>query len=234
MGFPGKISPFLALAVLLGVAVSSATGDEQLVDRLVAVVDDDPILESQLEQTIGIGLLEQQEGEDDSYYRRRVLDGLIEEKLRFHEVDRFGFAEVPVDEVEKQFEAVRDRFPDEQSFQARLQELNLDEQGLRQLLARQVMVMIYVEERLGARIFVGLEEIQAYYDEVLVPRLERNGEPIPQIREVREPIRQVLKQELLNEEIERWTDELRRQADIVDYFDQPPRELPPVVHRVGD
>jgi len=213
--------------------VLHSAAEEDTVDRLLAVVDDDPILESQLVQTIGIGLVEQQAGEGETAFRRRILDGLIEEKLRFHEVDRFGFAEVPVDQVEEQFEAVRGRFPNERTFKARLEELGLDEQGLRQLLARQVMVLIYVEERLGARVFVGLEEIQAYYDEVLVPRLKEEDELVPTIREVREPIRQVLREELLNEEIERWTDELRRDADVVDYFDREQRDLPPVVHQVG-
>jgi hypothetical protein len=229
-----KITLFLVVVSTLGVPTALSASEEEPVDRLLVVVDDDPILESQLDQAIGIGLVEQEEGEDEARFRRRILDGLIEEKLRFHEVDRFGFAEVPVDEVERQFEVVRNRFPDEKSFQSRLQELSLDEQGLRQLLARQVMVLIYVEERLGARVFVGLEEIQDYYDGVLVPQLEKESEPIPPIREVREPIRQVLRETLLNEELERWTDELRRGADVIDYFDQERRELPPVVHRVGD
>ena len=233
MGPLRKTTLFLVILSTLGAPWLASANEEQPVDRLLAVVDDDPILESQLDQMIGIGMVEQQDGEDEARFRRRILDGLIEEKLRFHEVDRFGFAEVPVDEVEEQFEAVRDRFPDEQSFQTRLQELDLNELGLRQLLARQVMVLIYVEERLGARVFVGLEEIQAYYDAVLVPQLEANQDPIPPVREVREAIRQVLREELLNEEIERWTDELRRDADVVDYFDREQRDLPPVVHQVG-
>ena len=233
MGPLRKTTLFLVILLTLGAPRLASANEEQPVDRLLAVVDDDPILESQLDQMIGIGMVEQHDGEDEARFRRRILDGLIEEKLRFHEVDRFGFAEVPVDEVEEQFEAVRDRFPDEQSFRARLQELNLNELGLRQLLARQVMVLIYVEERLGARVFVGLEEIQAYYDAVLVPQLEASKEPIPQVREVREAIRQVLREELLNEEIERWTEELRRDADVVDYFDRDQRILPPVVHQVG-
>ena len=234
MGPSGKISLLLAaVSVLHGPVLHSATPKEP-VDRLLAVVDDDPILESQLDQVIGIEMAAPQEGESVTQFRRRILDRLIEQKLRFHEVDRFGFAEVPVDEVETQFETVRGRFPDEQSFQSQLQELGLDEQGLRQLLARQVMVLIYVEERLGARVFVGLEEIQAYYDEVLVPRLRDSNEAIPPIREVREAIREVLKEELLNEEIERWTDELRREADIVDYFDRAEGELPPIVHQATD
>lgn len=233
MGPLRKTTLFLVILSTLAAPRLASANEEQPVDRLLAVVDDDPILESQLDQMIGIGMVEQQDGEDEARFRRRILDGLIEEKLRFHEVDRFGFAEVPVDEVEEQFEAVRDRFPDEQSFQARLQELDLNELGLRQLLARQVMVLIYVEERLGARVFVGLEEIQAYYDAVLVPQLEASQDPIPPVREVREAIRQVLREELLNEEIERWTDELRRDADVVDYFDREQRDLPPVVHQVG-
>jgi hypothetical protein len=233
MGLLRKITLFLFVFATLGSPMLHSASAKEPVDRLLAVVDDDPILESQLDQVIGIGLVEPQEGEDDTRFRRRILDGLIEEKLRFHEVDRFGFAEVPVDQVEEQFEVVRGRFPDEETFQARLEELSLNEQGLRQLLARQVMVLIYVEERLGARVFVGLEEIQEYYDNELVPRLEASNEPIPLVREVREPIRQVLKEELLNEEIERWTDELRRNADVVDYFDREQRELPPVVHEVG-
>jgi hypothetical protein len=46
---------------------------------------------------------------------------------------------------------------------------------------------------------------------------------------VREEIRAVLREMRLNEEIERWTEELRQEADIVDYFDDPREELPPLV-----
>ena len=203
--------------------------EAELVDRILAVVDEDPILNSDLDQAIGIGLIVPEEGESENDYRRRVLDLLIDQKVRFHEIDLFGFSEIPVAEVERQFEELRDQFDSDEAFQARLEEVGLDEQGLRQILARQLMVLIYVEERLGARVFVGLEEIQRYYNEVLVPALEENGQPIPPQQEVREEIRAVLREMRLNEEIERWTEELRQEADIVDFFDDPREELPPLV-----
>jgi hypothetical protein len=203
--------------------------EAELVDRILAVVDEDPILNSDLDQAIGIGLIVPEEGESENDYRRRVLDLLVDQKVRFHEIDLFGFSEIPVAEVERQFEELRDQFDSDEAFQARLEEVGLDEQGLRQILARQLMVLIYVEERLGARVFVGLEEIQRYYNEVLVPALEENGQPIPPQQEVREEIRAVLREMRLNEEIERWTEELRQEADIVDYFDDPREELPPLV-----
>jgi hypothetical protein len=226
-----------SIILLMGVCclASLAAGQQadepeaELVDRILAVVDEDPILNSDLDQAIGIGLIVPEEGESENDYRRRVLDLLIDQKVRFHEIDLFGFSEIPVAEVERQFEELRDQFASDESFQARLEEVGLDEQGLRQILARQLMVLIYVEERLGARVFVGLEEIQRYYNEVLVPALEENGQPIPPQQEVREEIRAVLREMRLNEEIERWTEELRQEADIVDFFDDPREELPPLV-----
>lgn len=203
--------------------------EAELVDRILAVVDEDPILDSDLDQAIGIGLIAPEEGEAENDYRRRVLDLLIDQKVRFHEIDLFGFSEIPVAEVDRQFDQVREQFASDEAFAARLEEVGLDEQGLRQILARQMMVLIYVEERLGARVFVGLEEIQQYYHEVLVPELEENGQPVPPQQEVREEIRAVLREMLLNEEIERWTEQLRQEADIVDFFDSPREELPPLV-----
>ncbi len=99
---------------------------------------------------------------------------------------------------------------------------------MRQILARQLSVLAYVEQRLGPRVFVGIEEIRKYYDEVLVPKLEAAGEPVPPIDEIRESIRAVLREERLDSEIDRWTAELRRQADVIDLLDAGGESLPPV------
>ena len=167
---------------------------------------------------------------DDKALQRRILDLQIEQKLRFHEVDRFGFAEVPVDAVEDEVAKLRDQFGSEEAFEERLSEVGLTVQNLRQIFARQVMVLIYVEERLGARVFVGLEDIQEYYDNILVPESIEAGEAIPPIQQVREPIRALLREQRMNEEFEIWTVELRSKADIEDFFDSRYSELPEIVY----
>jgi len=96
-------------------------------------------------------------------------------------------------------------------------------------VARQLSVLAYVEQRLGPRVFVGVEEIRRYYDEELVPELARDGQPPPPIDQVREQIRALLRERRLNEEIDRWTEELRAAADVVDLLDAPARPLPPEV-----
>ena len=204
-----------------------------LVDRVVAVIDEDPILASDVDRIVALRLVERAPGEGDGAYRRRVLGQMIEDRLRFHEIDRFGFQQVPVDEIERQVEQIRRRFADPAELDRQLAALGMTVESLRQLVTRQLLVLNYVEERLGPRVFVSPEHIQEYYDQVLAPEAARHGQAAPPLDEVREQIRAVLREQRLNQEIERWTEELRREADIADFSDREERPLPPVVHRIG-
>lgn len=222
--------PCLLLALVLAASPAlgqgAAAGETELVDRVLAVVDEDPILESELQQVVALGLAAPEEDEEDEAFRRRLLDRMIEQKLRFHEIDRYGFAEVPLEEVEEQFDTLRTEMGGGDAMARKLEQLGLDETGVRQLLARQLMVLIYVEERLGPRVLIGLEEIQAYYDETLVPEMRSRGEEVPPVAEIREDIRELLRQRRLDDEIELWTEELRLEADIEDYLESSHEDLP--------
>ena len=209
--------------------------DLKLEDRILAVVDEDPILASDVRRVIRLGLAQPETGEDgevledEKIFRRRVLESLIEQRLRFHAVELFGFQQMPVEAVDQELEKLRSSFEDPQELSRRRLEVGLDENGLRQLLRRQLLVLTYIEERLGPRIFIRQEDIQVYYQETLVPEMEASGAPLPPLPEVREQIRLVLREERLNEEIETWTRELREDAEIQVMIDPPDGPLPPVV-----
>ena len=204
-----------------------------LQDRVLAVVDEDPILASDVDRVIKLGLMKPNPGEADAAFRRRVLDALVEERLRFHEIDRYGFEQVPVEEIEAQVARIRQNFPEDAAFRQALKEVGLDLKSLRQLVARQLLVLAYVDERLGARVFVSLDDISRYYRGVLTPQMQRQGQTPPPLEEVREQIREVLKQQKLNQELENWTEELREEADIVLHAASPQEKpLPPVVKRI--
>jgi len=206
----------------------------QLRDRIVAVVDEDPILDSDIDRAIALGLVTREDGEAEESYRRRVLEALIDHSVRFHEVTRFGIEQVPVHQIEEQVALIRSRFADDEEFSRQLETVGLDLATLRQLVARQLRVWTYFEEFLGPRIFVSLDDVRAYYDETLVPELEARGQPAPPIEKVREEIRAVLKERRLNAAITTRTEELRREADIVNYFDGSSAELPPVILEIGE
>lgn len=225
-----------ALLVLLAASPALAQGwppaPLELRDRIVAVVDEDPILSSDIDRAITLGLADRREGESERAFRRRVLESLIVQRIQLHEVSRFGIEQVPPEAIEEQVDAIRSRFRDDEELRARLAEVGLDLPGLRQLVARQLAVLSYFEEFLGPRIFVDLEEIREYYDETLVPELEARGAPVPPIEQVREEIRRLLRERRLNEAIETRTEELRREADVLTFFDSEHEGLPPVVLQI--
>lgn len=214
---PLWIQAFSLLLLLFAGTVGAQ--EMELVDRIVAVVDEDPVLESDLDRAIGLGLVEAGVGEGEEAFRRRVLDQVIEEKLRFHEINRFGFSEISLSDVDRSYGEIQSRFRNKRAFAQSLDALGTTPEELRQLVARQLMVLTYVDERLGSRVFVSAEDIQRYYEETLVPEFRARREAIPGLDSVREQIRAVLKEQRLNEEITLWTEELRREADIEDYFD---------------
>jgi hypothetical protein len=223
----------LAAAPAPAAAGHATSGANVLKDRVIAVVDDDPILATDLDRAIVIGQLEPKPGESQRAFRRRVLDDLIAQRLRFHEIDRFGLEQVPVDQIERHVAEVRARFKDDATFRQKLREVGLDEAALRQLMARQLEVLAYVDERLGPQVFVGLDDISNYYRTVLTAQLQQQHLPVPPLESVRDKIREVLRQQRLTDEIERWTEELRRKAVIAVYFDEPAGgPLPPVVKRL--
>jgi SurA N-terminal domain len=212
---------------------AAAAAPNVLKDRVVAVVDDDPVLASDVDRAVVVGQLAPKPGESQRAFRRRVLDELIAQRLRFHEIDRFGLEQVPVDQIERQVAEVRARFKDEATFRRQLKEVGLDEAALRQLMARQLEVLAFVDERLGPQVFVGLDDIAAYYRNVLTPRLQQQHLPVPPLDAVRDQVRETLRQQRLTEEIDRWTEELRKKASISVYFDEPAGgPLPPVVKRI--
>ncbi|HEX6203735.1 MAG TPA: hypothetical protein VF100_12080, partial [Thermoanaerobaculia bacterium] len=214
-------------------ASPAAAAEHRLADRVVAVLDEEAILLSDVDQVIGLGLVEQQPGESLDDLRGRVLQGLIDQRLRFQQVDRFGMERVSVDVVEAEVAKIAARFPDRDAFLGRLARLDMSEGELDQLVARQLMVLSYVEERLGARIFVSLDDIRAYYEEELVPGLQASGSPVPPLEDVREDIRSLLRAERLNTEIDEWTERLRREADIQVFLFTPPEgALPPLLRRI--
>lgn len=235
------MAPLLPLALalaLLRAAAPPAPAPEAgpapitLKDRVVAIVDEDPILLSDVNRVIVLGLAQPNPGESDHDFRRRVLVQLIDQRLRFHEIDRFGFEQVPAARVDQHVQEIRDRWKGQAELDQRLKEVGLTPAGLRQLVSRQLTVLTYVDERLGPRVFVSPEDIKVYYDDTLVPGLQKQGQKAPPLEEVREKIRGVLREMLLNREIETWTDDLRAKADILNYFEDVGKALPPVVKTI--
>ncbi|MGH9456926.1 MAG: hypothetical protein ACRD2J_04725 [Thermoanaerobaculia bacterium] len=196
-------------------ALLLATGARgEIIDRVAAVVDRQVITLSEVNQVIEVRLFERQPAEEEDAYRRRVLDAMIAQVLRYRDVERFGAQDVSADSIEAVVQEVIGRFPSEQDFAQALAraELTLDE--VRTLIKRQLQVQAYIEERFAPLIFVSLEQVETYYRDIWAPQRRARGLPVPPLADVSDEIRRLIRGDQLDEEIARWTEQLRSRANV--------------------
>jgi peptidyl-prolyl cis-trans isomerase SurA len=197
-----------ALLLLLALPASAFT-----VDRIAAVIDRQVLTVSEVTQMVEIRFFPRTtESEDD--HRRDVLDALIAQALRLRDVERFGAQDIPADAIEARLLEMQRRFASETEFLAAIAraELTLDE--VRALVKRQLQVEAYIQERFAPLIFVSTEEIDAYYSGPWSAQRRERGLPVPPLEQVREEVRLAVRATRVEQEIERWTGQLRERANV--------------------
>ena len=63
-------------------------------------------------------------------------------------------------------------------------------------------------------IFVSTDEIEAYYRVTWSQQRGQRGLPVPQLSEVQDEIRTLLKSTRLQQEVDKWTTQLRSRANV--------------------
>lgn len=233
--FSSPLPAFALLATLLptfaGPASAQAEATQTIpVDRIVAVVDEDPILESDIRQALAFGLATPGPSGDV----RPVLEQLIDQRLRAHEIDRYGVPPAPEAELAAQIGRLEETHGGAAALDAELARLGIGRAELRRSIGLQLRILTYVNERLAPRVFVDDDDLEAYYRGELAERMAKEGRENPPFAEVKDAIRQVLRERRLSEETHQWTAGLRQRARLVDLLDAAPeqQDLPPVVLRL--
>lgn len=199
----------LFLILLMALPASAVT-----VDRIAAVVDQEVVTVSEVSQIAEMRFFPRIAGQGEDEYRRAVLDALIAQALRLRDVERFGAADITVDQIEARLQEIQRRFASPAEFEAALAraELTLDE--LRALVRRQLQVDAYIQERFAPLVFVTNEDIEKYFSGPWAEQRRQRGLPPSSLTEAREEIRSLLRGTRLTEEIERWTSRLRLRANV--------------------
>lgn len=197
--------------LLFALAVPAHAG---IVDRVAAVVDRQVITVSEINQMVELRFFPRNKGESEDDYRHRILDALIAQTLRFRDVERFGAEDIPKDSIEARVTEIAKRFPTPADLDAALQRVELTPDELRALIKRQLQVEEYIQERFAPLVFVSNDEIDAYYRGTWSQQRRQRGLAVPPLAEVREEIRSLLRASRLQEEIEKWTTQLRERANV--------------------
>lgn len=198
----------LLLLAFLALPASAVT-----VDRIAATVDRQVLTVSEITQMVNIRFFARTaQSEED--HRRNVLDALIAQALRFRDVERFGAQDIPADTIEARLLEIQRRFPSETEFAAAVAQAELTLDEVRALVKRQLQVEAYIQERFAPLVFVSNEDIEAYYRGPWTQQRRERGLSVPSLASVREEVRTAARGSRLEEEIGKWTAQLRARADV--------------------
>jgi hypothetical protein len=202
------------LRIVLLFALVLAPARAATVDRIAAVIDQQVLTVSEVNQMAEVRLFPRTAGKSEDDYRHDILESLIAQALRDRDVERFGAQDISKDSIEARLAEIQRRFASPGELDAALvrAELTLDE--LRTLIKRQLQVEAYIQERFAPLTFVANDDIATYYNGPWRQQRTARGLPIPPLNDVREEIRTLIRSRQLDQQIETWTAQLRARANV--------------------
>jgi hypothetical protein len=206
----------IAAAVLFAVA----SGPAVTLDRIAAVVGDEIVLEGEISRLAAIGFLPRREGEAELAYRDRLLDLRVVELLREKELRLLTGLEPDAAEVEARLDEVAARYEagTGEPFDRALERARTSRDELRGWVRRGIALESYARERLLPTVRVTEEGMRAYYDGPFRAEAEARGlATLPPFEGVKDEVRELLRERLLNGEVEKWTKGLREKTRILVY-----------------
>jgi hypothetical protein len=207
----------IATVFLLTMMICAPLGAE-IVDRVVANVNGHAVLQSDWEQEVAFeGFSDARDPNSFSRAERSAaLDRLIDQEL-LREQLRPAQA-VPVDQVVTRVAAIRKLHPNcetEAGWQATLQRYGLTQASLEKRIGDQVLLMKLVDDRLRPSVQIDQHAVEAYYQEQLVPEMQRSGSIATPLTEVSGKIRELLAAKKMNELLSGWLASLRSTSRIM-------------------
>jgi hypothetical protein len=202
-----------AAAVLTGVLLFAprARAQAEVVDCVVAVVNNQVISLYDVRVVEAFGLFEASGIPDEPGRRRFLLDKLIDQKVAID----LARGNAPVDE--KKVDDERNRLLaslGRDEAQRRLAEVGLDADGLRPYCRERVLSDTIVADRFGRSAAVSLQEIEAYYVTTYAQAVAKRGEQARDLIEVLPEIEAEIKKAKIEGEVSLWIKNLRQQAEI--------------------
>jgi len=200
-----------AATVTLGAPPSGARAQSsRVVDRIVARIEGDIILQTQVRELGAFQQLIEGHSEGDA----QLLNELIEQWVVSTEASTSHFPEPAQSEVDREMARLEQNSSSPERYSERLHELGLTSSQVWQLLSRQIYVERYLDYKFRPSVQVESSQIDTYYQKELLPELAKKNKPAPGRRAVEEQIRELLVQRGISDLTAKWLDETKSRLKI--------------------
>ncbi|HVH72446.1 MAG TPA: hypothetical protein VNB49_15235 [Candidatus Dormibacteraeota bacterium] len=213
MGRLGIRGIYLLAAIAI---VSGSLVAQEVVDRIVARVENDVILRSDV-RALGRyqQFLDGKRETDD-----QILDRLIDQWIVRTEADASQSPRPSEADVDRSLSRIRNSFASEQEYEARRKQAGLTEQDVRAMVSSELYLSNYLDSRFRPAVQIDPEDVENFHKNAVVPRAKARGMEPPTLDAARDSIQEALIQNGINQQAEQWLKESRLRLHIEKFLDE--------------
>jgi hypothetical protein len=204
-------------------APAADSGHAVVLDRVVAVVNNQAILTSDVDDEMRLAVLNPGGIGRGALTPERALGQLISRALIQQQIRQEGeqIDEPSQNEVDARLSEIRKDLPacvhfncaSEAGWKAFLTANGLTPQQVDTYLRNRIEILSYIELRFRGGILISPEDISAYYHKTLLPQYAP-GEAVPPLDKVAPRIEEILLEQQVNVLFDNWLTNLRKQGNV--------------------
>jgi peptidyl-prolyl cis-trans isomerase SurA len=224
------IAKSLVLALIVSASVivaaqpsasSPAVSSPAVLDRVVAVVNRQVILLSDLDDEIRLSILEPDRGGEltpQQALEQLISRTLIEQQIREQDFQSVDPTQQEVDarvaQLRKQLPVcVRENCASAEGWDKFLAANGLTQSRVESYLRYRMEILNFIEQRFRQGIQISQQQIETYYHDTLLPQYPA-GETAPPLDQVSSRIQEILLEQQVNILFDNWLTNLRQQGDV--------------------
>jgi hypothetical protein len=183
---------------------------QEVVDRIVARVETDIILLSDVRQLNRYQIFLDGKAQSDA----DILNRLIDQWIVRSEASVARFPQPTDDDVNRSIERLKRSFSSPEEFQERQKSSGVTDEEIRRFVRAQLYLSNYLDSRFRPAIQIDEKAIEDFYKTRVVPRAESRGQTPPTLDNARDFIQEALVQQAINEQADRWLKESRSRVRV--------------------
>ena len=183
---------------------------QQLLDRIVARVENDIILLSDVRELSRYQQFVDGKAESD----KEILDRLIDQWIVRNEAKAALFPQPSEEDIDRSLRRLKRSFSSPEAFEERKKQSGLTDEDILRMLKSQLYLSNYLDTRFRPSIQIDEPAIDDYYKTRVVPRAESRGQTPPTIEAAHDFIQEALVQRAINVQADKWLKESRTRVRV--------------------
>jgi hypothetical protein len=189
---------------------------QEVIDRIVARVETEIILQSDVRQLSRYQAFLDGKPQSDA----DILNRLIDQWIVRSEAGVARFPQPSDEDVNRSIERLKRSFSSPEEFQTRQKQSSITDDEIRRFVRAQLYLSNYLDSRFRPSIQIDEKAIDDFYRSRVVPRAESRNQTPPTLENTRDFIQEALVQRAINEQADLWLKESRSRVRVETMLDE--------------